>query len=65
MKRYFLLLGALLTLSFYAAAGPGFPGGGGSAPDGEVPIDGGASLLVGAAALYGVRKLRAKQNKDQ
>jgi hypothetical protein len=32
-------------------------------PDG-VPIDGGISLLVGAAVVYGVKALRKKSNKE-
>jgi hypothetical protein len=35
----------------------------GGDPDG-VPIDGGISLLVGAAVVYGVKALRKKSNKE-
>ncbi len=40
------------------------PGGSSSLGDPGVPIDGGASLLAGAAIMYGVKKLRdGKQDK--
>ena len=31
-------------------------------PDEEVPLDGGSGLLIGAGALYGLKKLREKRN---
>ncbi len=40
----------------------GGPGGGELPGDPGTPIDGGASLLAGAAAVYGVKKLRDKKN---
>jgi hypothetical protein len=64
MKRNFLLFVFVLSLPIAMSADPGFPGGG-PAPDGEVPVDGGASLLVGAAVLYGTKKIRDKQNKNR
>lgn len=35
--------------------------GGGLDDDPGTPIDGGASLLAGAAAMYGIKKLRKKK----
>ncbi|WP_316817841.1 PID-CTERM protein-sorting domain-containing protein [Pedobacter nyackensis] len=35
---------------------PGFPGG-----DPDVPVDGGLVVLLGAAAVYGLRKINLKQ----
>ena len=31
----------------------------------SMPLDGGVSLLLGAAAMYGVKKLRDKRNQDK
>ncbi len=56
-----LVLTLFVFIPFLASAQPG----GGLPDDPGTPIDGGASLLVGAAAVYGIRKLksrRAKQN---
>jgi hypothetical protein len=52
-----VLLISLLPLVALAQADPG------GDPDG-VPIDGGISLLVGAAVVYGVKALRKKSNKE-
>ena len=43
------------------AQGPG----GGLDDDPGVPIDGGASLLVGAAIVYGVKKLKGRQQQEK
>ena len=32
---------------------------------GQVPIDGGASLLVGAAVVYGAKKLRDRKKQTE
>lgn len=45
------------------ALAQGGPGGGELPGDPGTPIDGGASLLAGAAALYGTKKLRDKRAK--
>jgi hypothetical protein len=34
-------------------------------PDSGVPIDGGASLLVGAAVVYGVKKYKDRKKEQQ
>jgi hypothetical protein len=47
----------LLPSLALAQGGPG----GGLPDDPGTPIDGGASLLAGAAALYGIKKLRDKR----
>ena len=69
MKKQLLqsavLLGCmLLTATFIFAKIPG--NGGGSGPSGA-PIDGGLSLLIGAGASYGIKKLyknKAKKEDD-
>lgn len=65
-QLFFVIAFLTLPLMMYAQdSGPGFPGGnGGGAPDGEVPIDGGASLLAGAAVAYGLKKAREKKRND-
>ena len=40
------------------------PGGDDDLDDPGVPIDGGASILAGAAVMYGVRKLKKNKDKD-
>jgi hypothetical protein len=52
-----VVLISLLPLVAFAQADPG------GDPDG-VPIDGGISVLVGAAVVYGVKALRKKGNKQ-
>ncbi len=56
LSMLILLIAALPFLS-HAETPPDFGG------DAGAPIDGGASLLVGAAAVYGARKL-SKKSKD-
>lgn len=57
-----LIVTIIVFIPFLASAQPG----GGLPDDPGTPIDGGASLLVGAAAVYGVRKLKARRaNKTQ
>lgn len=53
-----LIIIIFLPIVALAQPGSGVPGDPGEP---EVPIDGGASLLVGAAALYGIRKMRDKR----
>ena len=48
----------LLPSLALAQGGPSDPGG-----DPGTPIDGGASLLVGAAAVYGMKKLKDRKKK--
>jgi hypothetical protein len=54
-----------LLISLCVYADPGFPDDNPD-PGGEVntPIDGGASLLVAAAALYGYKRMKGKGRKD-
>ena len=59
IKRY-CLLGVFLCLSIFASAQPD------PLPDDPgVPIDGGATLLVAAAAVYGAKKLKDKRQEKQ
>ena len=68
MKKQLLqsavLLGCmLLTATFIYAKPPGSGGGAGAG----APIDGGLSLLIGAGASYGIKKLyknKAKKEDD-
>lgn len=34
----------------------------GGDPDGEVPLDGGVTLLVAGGIVYGIKKIRNKKN---
>jgi hypothetical protein len=66
MKKLTTLLAALLffgVMNLYAPPGdPGGGPGGGDPPVGtDVPIDGGAIVLLIAGAAYGVRKLKKKE----
>lgn len=54
------LLVIILLPTIVLAQGPPDPG-----DDPGTPIDGGASLLVGAAAAYGIKKVREKRKKTQ
>jgi len=54
-----LLSSMLLAVTFIYAGPPG--GGGGSG----APIDGGLSLLIGAGASYGIKKLYKKKGKKE
>lgn len=57
----FLLIIILLPFAGLAQDGPGgdLPG------DPGTPIDGGASLLVGAAAVYGIKKVKDRRKKTK
>jgi len=57
----------LKTNAVFAQPGGG-SGGEGGPEDGDpggVPIDGGASLLAGAAVIYGAKKLKDKSKKKE
>jgi len=54
----FLLIILVPSIVF---AGPG----GGLDDDPGTPIDGGASLLVGAAAVYGIKKMKDRKAKQK
>jgi len=58
VQSVILLSSMLLTATFIYAGHP--PGGGGGA---GAPIDGGLSLLIGAGASYGIKKLYKKKQK--
>ena len=53
---------AIMPLSIYAS--PDFPDGG-EEPPGEVPIDGGVSLLIAAGAAYGYKKHKEQKAKNR
>jgi len=55
-----ILLSSMLLTATFIHAGP--PGGGGGA---GAPIDGGLSLLIGAGASYGIKKLYKKKGKKE
>ena len=54
----------VLLVPVFSYADPGFPGGD-DEPPGEVPIDGGASLLVAAAVAYGAKKYKDNKPKNE
>ena len=60
--KHFLLPAILLLLGGSAAWAQG-PGNGGPRPGAvtDVPLDGGASLLLASGAAYGLKKLRARR----
>ena len=55
-----ILLGSMLLTTTIIFAGRHNPPGGG----GGAPIDGGLSLLIGAGASYGIKKLYKKKEKN-
>lgn len=64
MKKFiaglFVMIITLTPTLVRAQEGPPDPG-----DDPGLPIDGGASLLVGAAALYGIKKMKDKKAKQK
>jgi predicted thioesterase len=61
MKKNILktaLLIALVTSTSYIMAQPGFDD-----DIDDVPVDGGISLLVGAATVYGIKKIKTIHKK--
>jgi hypothetical protein len=61
----YIYIACLLVLPFALfAQGPPDGGGGGEDPDAGIPIDGGIGLLLGAGALYGIKKVK-DQNKEK
>jgi hypothetical protein len=56
-----VLLGCMLLTATFIYSRP--PGGGGGVGAGA-PIDGGLSLLIGAGASYGIKKLYKKKEKN-
>ena len=58
LQSAFLMTGMLLTATVLLAGPPGGGGGAGA------PIDGGITLLLGAGASYGIKKLRDRRKKD-
>ena len=69
MKKIFLLralYGVAACVLFTAVASLAQPTSGGPAPGTtttEVPLDGGASLLLAAGGVYGLKRLRALRAK--
>jgi len=60
----YLLLSATLLLALGANAQPGSGGPGpGTLDPTEVPLDGGASLLLATGVAYGLRRLRQRQQR--
>jgi hypothetical protein len=57
IKYLLIVFISLLPLTVSALPNPG------DDPDSSVPIDGGASLLVGSAILYGVKKMKDRRKK--
>ena len=55
LQSAFLMAGMLLTATVLLATPPGGGGGAGA------PIDGGITLLLGAGASYGIKKLRDRK----
>jgi len=55
-----MLFAFLCTAEISLAQGPGDTD---DADQTDVPIDGGVSLLIGAAAVYGAKKLKDKGNR--
>jgi len=58
LQSAFMLAGMLLVANVLLASPPGGGGGAGA------PIDGGITLLLGAGASYGIKKLYNKKKKD-
>ena len=58
LQSAFLMTGMLLTATVLLATPPGGGGGAGA------PIDGGITLLLGAGASYGIKKLKDRKKKD-
>ena len=58
---FFFLMVAPIVMSNVLADNPPSPGG---SPVGGTPLDGGASLLIAASAIYGAKKVKAfKSNR--
>ena len=55
LQSVFLMTGMLLTATVLLATPPGGGGGAGA------PIDGGITLLLGAGASYGIKKLKDRK----
>ena len=67
-SKHIFLSGALVLLATVIQAAPGPPPGGGMSPPCWpppcLPIDGGISFLIAAAAVYGGKKLYDHQKKS-
>ena len=61
LLSFAIILICLLPALVHAQGGPG----GGLPDDPGTPIDGGASLLVGAAVVYGAKKLKDRKAKQK
>ena len=58
LQSAFMMASLLLTATVLLASPPGGGGGAGA------PIDGGITLLLGAGASYGIKKLKDRKKKD-
>ena len=67
-SKHIFLAGALILLATVIQAAPSSPPGGGMSPPCWpppcLPIDGGISFLIAAAAVYGGKKLYDHQKKS-
>ncbi len=59
--KYLRIIAMLFILSMPVVSWAQGPGDDDDLDDPGIPIDGGASILVGAAVMYGVKKLRDKK----
>ncbi len=62
LRLFFAAAGVCLLAGALTPARAQGPGSGGPAPGGQptqIPVDGGASLLLAAGAAYGLKRLRA------
>ena len=62
MHKLLFTAGMILLLSLPTLADEPPPFGGGS-PD-PIPVDGGASYLLAAGAVYGYKKLKARRQRN-
>lgn len=63
MRQAICMIVLMVGSGLAIAQDPGLPGGPDYDPDTEVPLDGGAGVLLAAGVIYGVRKLRRKRRK--
>ncbi len=65
MKYIIAIVTILMMFTPVLLWAQGTPGGSSSLGDPGVPIDGGASLLVGAGVMYGIRKLKNRKRVSE
>ena len=64
LQKATLLTAVIIGISVANANAQGAPGNGGAVPA-NVPIDGGASLLLAGGVAYGVKKIRDNRKKKK